>query len=63
LRRLRPLADQLAIEAAQLRVSRDDVGKLLNQSLDALETSVTRNRKQKGDTQTPASRSIAEKTS
>jgi GntR family transcriptional regulator len=63
LRRLRPLADQLAIEAAQLRVSRYDVGKLLNQSLDALETSVTRNRKQKGDTQTPASRSIAEKTS
>jgi GntR family transcriptional regulator len=63
LRRLRPLTDQLAIEAAQLRVARDDVGKLLNESLDALEASVGRNRKPKSGTPIPPSRSIPEKTS
>jgi GntR family transcriptional regulator len=36
LRRLRPLAKQLAIEAAQLRLAREEVLKLLQQELDEL---------------------------
>ncbi len=54
LHRLRPIADQLVIEAAQLRVARDDIRALLNQALDALHTSIGKNR-------TPKSSTTAEK--
>ena len=36
LRRLRPMAQQLAVEAAQLRVSPEDLHRLLDAALDAL---------------------------
>ncbi|HEY6847143.1 MAG TPA: GntR family transcriptional regulator [Terracidiphilus sp.] len=45
LRRLRPLANQLAVEAAQLGVAREDVGRLLNEALDALHASTGKSRK------------------
>lgn len=44
LNRLRPTAEQLAIESAQLRVARDDTQALLNQALDALQAAVEKNR-------------------
>jgi GntR family transcriptional regulator len=50
LNRLRPIADQLAIEAAQLRVAREDIESLLHQSLDALHTSTGKGRTPKPST-------------
>ena len=42
LRRLRPLADQLVIEAAQLMVTPEDLHKLLDTALDAQQASLPR---------------------
>jgi GntR family transcriptional regulator len=50
LHRLRPIADQLAIEAAQLRVPREDIEALLEQSLDALHNATGKPRKPKSST-------------
>jgi GntR family transcriptional regulator len=50
LRRLRPLANQLAVEAAQLRVVREDVARLLNEAFDGLHSSTDKSRKSKSST-------------
>lgn len=49
--RLRPLAQQFAIEAAQLRISADDLHKLLDESLRNIAGGATRKHSDPDDTE------------